>query len=163
MTNLDCLTRNGELKREMKAAVYARANASPDLAEYETLEKQVDAGREFGKKCGYSVPKEFIFAEQASGKDSKRDRLLSLIDLVKRRGVDAVIVKDISRLSRDVPMLLFVAQTCEENGVKILIAGPSRNELAFSYEAARTNAAVLSKIIREIQHMTDADGQEGRK
>ena len=122
MTNLDNLARDGDLEKEMTATVYARESAGPGPARHKSLEKQVDMGCEIGEKLGYCVPKEYIFAEQASGRDPERSKLSSLLDLVESRRINAVIVKDPSRLSRDISTFLMISKKCEEKGVRLLTA-----------------------------------------
>ena len=75
MTNLDNLARNGDLEKEMTAAIYARESAGPGPVGHKSLENQVDMGCEIGEKFGYCVPKKYIFAEQASGRDPERSKL----------------------------------------------------------------------------------------
>ena len=119
MINCDGLVRDGNLKDEMTAAVYARI-ARFDLTEHNSLEEQADMDCEFARKLGYSVPEGYIFSEQASGLDPERSKLLSLLDLVDSGRVDAVIVRDPSRLSRDISTLLMILMKCEEAGVRLL-------------------------------------------
>ena len=121
MTNLVSLVRDGNLKYKMTAAVCARDSASPGLMGHKSLQEQIDTGCEFARKFGYCVPKEYIFAEKASGRDPERTKLLSLLNLVDRGRIDSVVVKDPSRLSRDISTLLMVSKKCEEKGVRLLI------------------------------------------
>ena len=116
MANRDGLARDRNPKNEMTAAVYARTA----LTDHKSLEKQIDMGCEFARKLGYSVPESYIFAEQASGIDSERSKLRSLLNLVDSGRVDAIILKDPSRLSRDISTMLLILKKCEEVGVRLL-------------------------------------------
>ena len=121
MTNLENLIRGGN-DEEMTVAVYAREGAG--AMGHSFLEKQVEMGCEFGEKLGYRVPKEYIFAEQASGRDPERSKLSSLLDLVESGRIEAVIVKDPSRLSRELSTFLMISKKLEEKSVRLLtVAG----------------------------------------
>ena len=123
MTNLESLVRGGN-DEEMTVAVYAREGAGAGAMGHRFLEEQVEMGREFGEKLGYRVPKEYIFAEQASGRDPERSKLSSLLDLVESGRIEAVIAKDPSRLSRELSTFLMISKKLEQKSVRLLtVAG----------------------------------------
>ena len=118
MINIDGLVRDGNARDDMTAAVYAR-DAGPGLGQ-KSLGEQIDMGCEFARKLGYRVPEDYIFSELASGIDPERSELLSMLDLVDSGRVVAIIVKDHSRLSRDISTLLMTSKQFEERGVRLL-------------------------------------------
>lgn len=140
-TNLDGLVRDRDLKDDMTAAVYAR-DAGPGAMEHRSLEEQIDRGCEFARKLGYRVPEDYIFSELASGIDPERSELLSMLDLVDSGRVDAVIVRDPSRLSRDISTMLVILKKCEDAGVRLLTTAGKRLDDADVFSALQRLARV---------------------
>ena len=105
MTNLYSLIRGGVLREEMTAEVYARESARPGAKGHQSLERQVKMGREFGEKLGCRVPKEYVLAEQASGREPERSNLSSLLDLMESSGIGAAIFNHPAHISRDISIL----------------------------------------------------------
>jgi len=86
----------------MNVAVYARY--SSDLQRPASIEDQVRRCKEYVEQLGGKVSDEYVFSDAAkSGASLVRDGFEHLMELVRRRPrrVDAIVVEDMSRVTRD--------------------------------------------------------------
>lgn len=123
------LERNKEMKK--KVATYARVSTDDQAEKGYSLPSQVEACRLFAERLGYSVA--FEISEDHSGATpiAERPQAARLNELIKRREVDAVIVYQVDRLSRDIVNLLATIQTWLRAGVEVysLDVGKIESEL----------------------------------
>jgi site-specific DNA recombinase len=114
-----------------KVAIYSRVSTDDQAEKGYSLPSQIDACRLFAEKLGYTVA--FEFTEDFSGATpiAERPQGGRLVDLIKQREIDAVIVYQVDRLSRDIVNLLATVQTWLRAGVEIysLDVGKIESEL----------------------------------
>ena len=102
-----------------RAAIYARVSTDDQAETGYSLPSQVDACRVYTERLGYSVAAELY--EDCSGAEpvSNRPQGKKLTEFIKRREVDAVIIHQVDRLSRDIVDLLTTVQSWLRAGVEI--------------------------------------------
>ncbi|WP_026583322.1 YneB family resolvase-like protein [Bacillus sp. J33] len=81
----------------MKAIIYCRVSTTKDTQET-SLSRQEEELLNLAKKNHFEVVK--VIREQASGYDLERDGILELLDLIKEKDVNVVLIQDETRLGR---------------------------------------------------------------
>ena len=103
----------------MRAAIYARY--SSDNQRPESIDDQVRACHELAAARGYSVDAAHVYADEAkSGALRERPGLKALCAAARERQFEAVLVDDLSRLSRDNHFLLTLYAELRFYGVRIV-------------------------------------------
>src|SRR5262252_6797120 len=103
----------------MKAAIYARY--SSDNQRPESIDDQIQACQELAAARGYAVDPTHIYKDEAkSGAIRDRPGLEALLAAARTRQFQAVLVDDLSRLSRDNHYLLTLYAEFRFNGVRII-------------------------------------------
>ena len=114
-----------------KAAIYARVSTDDQADHGYSLPSQIDACVSFAEKFGYSVVAEF--RDDLSGATPIQERPAGnhLTKMIKQRTVDAVIVHQVDRLSRDIVDLLTTVRNWLQAGIDIytLDVGKIESEL----------------------------------
>lgn len=114
-----------------KAAIYARVSTDDQADKGYSLPSQLDGCRQYIEQLGYSIVAEF--KEDNSGAIPVADRTQGkrLAEMVKFREVDAVIVHQVDRLSRDIVDLLATVRNWLRAGVEVyaLDVGKIESEL----------------------------------
>lgn len=114
-----------------KAAIYARVSTDDQADKGYSLPSQLDGCRQYIDQLGYSIVAEF--KEDNSGAISVADRPQGkrLAEMVKFREVDAVVVHQVDRLSRDIVDLLATVRNWLRAGVEVyaLDVGKIESEL----------------------------------
>jgi site-specific DNA recombinase len=114
-----------------KAAIYARVSTDDQADKGYSLPSQLDGCRQYIDQLGYSIVAEF--KEDNSGAIPVADRTQGkrLAEMVKFRGVDAVVVHQVDRLSRDIVDLLATVRNWLRAGVEVyaLDVGKIESEL----------------------------------
>lgn len=77
--------------------IYSRVSTEKNTQQV-SLERQEEELKAFADRLGLSVKKTFV--DKHSGYDVEREGLLSLLEYVKKTGVDVVLVQDETRLGR---------------------------------------------------------------
>jgi site-specific DNA recombinase len=95
----------------MRAATYSRVSTDDQADRGYSLPSQIEACHKYAESLGYSVVVEY--SEDVSGATpmGQRPRGARLSEMVGRREVDAVIVYQVDRLSRDIVDLLVTVRT----------------------------------------------------
>ena len=106
------------------AALYIRVSTKYQAEEGVSLDVQKEETEHEAKRYGYDVFDTFT-DEGISGSFTKRDRLQDLIDIVKtqdenNRIIDAIIVYDLSRLSRSIKHTLDMFKLFDRQKVKLI-------------------------------------------
>jgi len=114
-----------------RVAIYARVSTDDQAEKGYSLPSQIEACRSFTEKLGYVVSVELSEDHSGATPISERPQGARLIDMAKRREVDAVIVYQVDRLSRDIVNLLATVQTWLRAGVEVysLDVGKIESEL----------------------------------
>lgn len=81
----------------MKAIIYCRVSTNKETQET-SLQRQEEELTELAKRNQFDVVS--VLKEKASGYDLERDGILQLLDLIKVKGIDAVLIQDETRLGR---------------------------------------------------------------
>src|SRR5262249_39641225 len=103
----------------MKVAIYARYSSENQRPE--SIEDQIRACREVAAARGYGVDGAHIYRDDAkSGALRDRPGLEALLAAARTQQFQAVLVDDLSRLSRDNHYLLTLYAEFRFNGVRII-------------------------------------------
>ncbi|USK40752.1 recombinase family protein [Cytobacillus firmus] len=81
----------------MKAIIYCRVSTTKDTQET-SLSRQEEELLKLAEKHDFEVVK--VIREQASGYDLERDGILELLDLIKKKDINVVLIQDETRLGR---------------------------------------------------------------
>ncbi|QQZ11519.1 YneB family resolvase-like protein [Heyndrickxia vini] len=81
----------------MKAVIYCRVSTKKHTQET-SLERQEAELVEMAKRCGFDLVK--VIHDQESGYHLDRPGILEILDLVKERNIDALLIQDETRLGR---------------------------------------------------------------
>lgn len=104
------------MEEKIKVCIYARVSTSKQDYDHQLLSL-----RNFAKKNGYVVVKEFT--EKISGAKKIYDRmaLIELMDFVRENKVDKILIFECSRLSRRASDFLNIIEELNELGVSLYI------------------------------------------
>lgn len=106
--------------REGKVIGYVRVSSAGQVADGESLERQEEQIRAYCTLKGLPEP-EMIRDEGISGFKTQREGFQQLLELCHKKQVAAVIVYDLSRLSRSVrDTLEFVEDTIHKHGIEFV-------------------------------------------
>lgn len=101
----------------IQAVIYARVSTDDQAEKGYSLPTQLEAGRKLAAANGYAIPAEVT--DDSSGATLDRPGLDRLRAMIKRERVDAVIVYDPDRLSRDDVDFLVICREWERAGVAL--------------------------------------------
>lgn len=110
-------------KEERRIAVYIRVSTQEQKIDGYGLEAQEKKLLEYiknNKSQNYITKKEWIFVDTHTGSDLNREGLQRMIQAVKEKKIDAVIVWKIDRLSRSLQHLLTIFEDFEKNNVSFI-------------------------------------------
>lgn len=107
-----------ERSGNMRVWLYARLSRDED-DELNSLTNQQNIIREFAEKSNYTVVGE-SFDDNVSGMHFNRDGINKIYEVVENKLIDAVIVKDMSRLGRHKTQTALFIDYLRENDVKVL-------------------------------------------
>jgi site-specific DNA recombinase len=112
-------SKKGQKIMMKRAVIYARVSSDDQSEKGYSLPSQADACQAFAEKAGFT--RTITLLEDHSGATPIADRPQGarLVEMVKRREVDAVIVYQIDRLSRDIVNLLATIQTWLKAGIAV--------------------------------------------
>lgn len=131
MTNLDnSQNTSGTFEQPKRCAIYARYSC--DLSRPSSIEDQTRKCRQMCQQHeGWTIVEDWVVADrEVSGRSLVgRDALASLKEAAKRkvRPFDCVIIDDTSRLGRNVPDVLKLAEVFEHHGVSLQFVSPPLN------------------------------------
>jgi site-specific DNA recombinase len=104
----------------MKAAIYCRVSTTDQKTEGTSLESQLEACKKLAKERGFEVTEEFTIREVYSGLTLERPDLVRLRDWLDNREVDAVVIYDSDRFSRDGYDFLTLVRDCKRANAELL-------------------------------------------
>ncbi|SFA72506.1 MULTISPECIES: recombinase family protein [unclassified Bacillus (in: firmicutes)] len=81
----------------MKAVIYCRVSTTKEAQET-SLVRQAEELTNLANRKGFEVVK--IISEQASGYDLEREGILEILDLIKQKQIDGLLIQDETRLGR---------------------------------------------------------------
>ena len=114
-----------------KAAIYTRVSTDDQADQGYSLPSQLEGCRQFVDQLGYVVVAEFRDDHSGATPVIERPQGKKLTDMIKAREVDAVIVHQVDRLSRDIVDLLSSVRNWLRVGVEVyaLDVGKIESEL----------------------------------
>ena len=114
-----------------KAAIYARVSTSDQADNGYSLPSQLDACRTYAERFDYVVIGEFREDQSGATPVAMRPQGRVLTEMIKSRKVDAVIVYQVDRLSRDIVDLLTTVRNWLQTGIDVyaLDVGKIESEL----------------------------------
>jgi len=114
-----------------RAVVYARVSTDDQADKGYSLPSQLDACRSYAEQLGYEVVAEFRDDHSGATPVSERPQGRHMNDLIRSRQVDAVIVHQVDRLSRDIVDLLTSVRNWLQVGTEVhaLDVGQIESEL----------------------------------
>ena len=104
----------------MKAAIYCRVSTEDQEREGTSLQSQLEACKKLADKRGYEVEEQHIIREVYSGLTIDRPDLPKLKDWIHGGEVDAVIIYDSDRFSRDGYDFVTLIRCCQKANVELL-------------------------------------------
>lgn len=145
----------------MKAAIYARY--SSDNQREESIEDQVRVCKDHATKQNLEVVDQYIFADQAqSGTLENRPALNALREICKAGEVQAVIVDDSSRLSRDTRHFLDLMSEFDAYGVAFIAVSDGLNTLDENAKVAFQFRGIFNEMYISDLSKKTRRGQEGQ-
>lgn len=114
-----------------KAAIYARVSTNDQADNGYSLPSQLDACRTYAERFDYVVVGEFREDQSGATPVAVRPQGRLLTEMIKTRKVDAIIVHQVDRLSRDIVDLLATVRNWLQTGVEVyaLDVGKIESEL----------------------------------
>ncbi|MBL7125154.1 MAG: recombinase family protein [Dehalococcoidales bacterium] len=104
----------------MKAAIYCRVSTEDQEREGTSLQSQLEACLKLARGKGYEVEEEYVIREIYSGLTIDRPDLTRLINWIHGGEVDAVVIYDSDRFSRDGYDFVTLIRGCQKANVELL-------------------------------------------
>jgi site-specific DNA recombinase len=110
------------------AAVYARVSTADQKDHGYSLPSQIEACQELAHREGYTVPADYVFAEDYTGTSLNRPQLRTLRELVQAHRIQAACVYDPDRLARKLALQLLLDEELAQAGVRLLFVSQTFDE-----------------------------------
>ncbi len=104
----------------MKAAIYCRVSTEDQEREGTSLQSQLEACEKLAEEKGYEVEEQYIIREVYSGLTLDRPDLTRLRTWLEAGEVDAVVIYDSDRFSRDGYDFITLVRDCQKVDVQLL-------------------------------------------
>lgn len=101
----------------MKVIIYCRVGNPSQLAS-EALDRQEEYLKKYCREYGHDVVS--VFKEQVSGNRQLGMELQKVMKMVLEKEVEGIMVRDLSRISRDTSSFLLFEKFMRENGAKLI-------------------------------------------
>lgn len=157
----------------IRVCIYARV--STKVQDYD---RQIDELREYAKRMGYNVVKEFFEKISGAKKIEERQALVELLDYVEVNHIDKVLVYECSRISRRAVDFLSVVEHLtnlnisvyiHQNGLETLLTDGTPNPIAqlvlgilAQFNSMERNL-IRSRMESGYNHFRSLGGKVGRK
>ena len=146
----------------MKAAIYTRY--SSDNQRPESIDDQIRACQELAHARGYVVDLTHIYKDEAkSGALKDRPALETLLAAARARQFEAVLVDDLSRLSRDNHFLLTLYAEFRFNGVRIISRADSLDSDDHHSKLGFQMRGIVNELYLDDLREKTLRGQKGQK
>jgi site-specific DNA recombinase len=146
----------------MKAAIYARYSSENQRPE--SIEDQVRECQQLAAARGYSVDPAHIYKDEAkSGALNDRPGLEALLAAAGARQFEAVLVDDLSRLSRDNHFLLTLYAQFRFNGVRIISRADSLDSDDQHAKLGFQMRGIVNELYLDDLREKTLRGQKGQK
>lgn len=144
-----------------RVAVYARY--SSDRQNDSSIDDQLRRIRAFASARGKSLDDKLTFADHAiSGSSTQRPAFEALLERIKRREIDVLLVEDTSRLSRDNADALNLYKTLAYYGVQLLAISDGIDSSSKGAKLAYSVKALMSDLYLEDLRDKTLRGMEGK-
>jgi len=154
--------RPAEGERALKAAIYARY--SSDNQRPESIDDQISACRELAAARGFSVDPTHVFTDKAkSGALRERPGLEALLAAARDHQFHAVLVDDLSRLSRDNYFLLTLYAELRFRGVRIISRADSLDSEDHHAKLGFQMRGIVNELYLDDLRERTLRGQKGQK
>ena len=146
----------------MKVAIYARYSSENQRPE--SIEDQIRGCEELAAERGYSVDSTHIYRDEAkSGALRDRPGLETLLAAARARQFEAVLVDDLSRLSRDNHFLLTLYAEFRFNGVRIISRADSLDSDDLHSKLGFQMRGIVNELYLDDLREKTLRGQKGQK
>src|SRR5215471_19834831 len=146
----------------MKVAIYARYSSENQRPE--SIEDQIRGCEELAAERGYSVDPAHIYRDEAkSGASRDRSGLEALLAAVRAHEFQAVLVDDLSRLSRDNHFLLTLYADFRFNGVQIVSRADSLDSDDHHAKLGFQMRGIVNELYLDDLREKTLRGQKGQK
>jgi site-specific DNA recombinase len=146
----------------VKVAIYARY--SSDNQRPESIEDQIHACQELAATLGYILDPTHIYKDEAkSGALKDRPALDALLANARARQFEAVLVDDLSRLSRDNHFLLTLYAEFRFNGVRIISRADSLDSNDLHSKLGFQMRGIVNELYLDDLREKTLRGQKGQK
>lgn len=103
----------------MRAAIYVRVSTEEQVKEGYSIDAQINVLKLYAKLYDYEVVKVYR-DEGLSGKDMKRERLMTMLEDARNHEFDVLLVWKVSRLSRNLKNLLYIVDILDQYKVSFI-------------------------------------------
>jgi len=146
----------------VKVAIYARYSSENQRPE--SIEDQIRGCEELAAERGYSVDSTHIYRDEAkSGALRDRPGLETLLAAARARQFEAVLVDDLSRLSRDNHFLLTLYAEFRFNGVRIISRADSLDSDDLHSKLGFQMRGIVNELYLDDLREKTLRGQKGQK
>jgi len=157
----------------MRVVIYARVSTST-----QDYDRQLSELREYARKMGFEVVKEFSEKISGAKKVAERKQLSELLEYVSKNGIDKILIYECSRLSRRIVDFLQIVEMLNEmkislyilqNGLETLQTDGSVNPIAqlvlgiMAQFNSMERSLIRSRIESGYNHFRNNGGKVGRK
>jgi len=141
----------------MRAVLYTRVSTDKQAEHGHGLDAQHTRLAEFAAQRRLDVV-QVVADEGVSGTTLERDGMRQVLDLVRSRTVDAVVVTKADRISRNVRDLLNLSAMLEEHGVALVTADEQFDTTTPLGKAMSAMRAVFAQLERDMAAARTRDG-----
>ena len=157
----------------MRVVIYARVSTST-----QDYDRQLSELREYARKMGFEVVKEFSEKISGAKKVAEREQLSELLEYVSKNGIDKILIYECSRLSRRIVDFLQIVEMLNEmkislyilqNGLETLQTDGSVNPIAqlvlgiMAQFNSMERSLIRSRMEIGYNHFRNNGGKVGRK
>lgn len=157
----------------MRVVIYARVSTST-----QDYDRQLSELREYARKMGFEVVKEFSEKISGAKKVAEREQLSELLEYVSKNGIDKILIYECSRLSRRIVDFLQIVEMLNEmkislyilqNGLETLQTDGSVNPIAqlvlgiMAQFNSMERSLIRSRMESGYNHFRNNGGKVGRK
>lgn len=132
----------------MKAAIYCRVSTLEQAQDGYSLTAQEDKLKSYAKAMQYDIFASYI-DDGYSGSSINRPKLLQLIEDIKHRKIDIVLIYKLDRLSRNVKNVLELVELFEKYNVKLFSLNENLDLSSPFGRASLKMSATFSELERE--------------
>jgi len=104
----------------MIAAIYCRVSTEDQEKEGTSLQSQMNGCLNKAHELGCEVSEEHTFLETWSGAELDRPQLVKVRNLIRQKGIQALVCYSTDRLARNPIHIAIIAEECERRGIQLI-------------------------------------------